>query len=197
MPDEQSLFLSRVSMDRSAIVNPYDIHRLLWAAFPGMPEASRPYLYRVMPGAEGARREVLMQSTLRPTRPGDPRALLLDCREFAPAFSIGQRLRFEVKANPVKRTARSGDRVPLIRDEERLAWLGRQLRDAAEIENGRVVAAERLYFRKPGMRPGKIEAATLSGALRVKVPQRLLDICRTGVGPAKGFGCGLLLLGKT
>jgi len=120
----------------------------------------------------------------------------LECREFFPAFKEGQRLRFEVSANPVKRLARSGDRVPLIRDEERLAWLGRQLDGAAEIEAARVVASERLYFRKPGMPPGKIEEVTFAGVLRVRDAARLLETCRGGVGPAKSFGCGLLLLAR-
>jgi CRISPR system Cascade subunit CasE len=194
MPND--IFLSRLRMDAAAVVNPYDLHRLLWTAFPGMPDASRPYLFRVLRSRGDAAREVVMLSTQRPARPRDSRVGLVDCRAVSPAFRAGQRLRFEVSANPVKRLAGSGERVPLIRDEERLAWLARRLAGAAEVEAARVAATERLYFRKPGMPPGKIEAVLFSGVLRVQDPARLLEALRTGVGPAKSFGCGLLLLAR-
>ena len=190
------MFLSRLKIDAAATVNPYEVHRLLWSVFPGMPDASRPYLFRVMPQRHAAQRDVLMQSTLRPSAPADPRVALVQCQEFSPRFTAGQRLLFDVRANPVKRMASTGDRVPLIRDDERLRWLKRQLDAAAEVESGEVVGSERLYFRKPGKRPGKIEAVTISGLLRVKDPACLLDACGEGIGPAKSFGCGLLLLRK-
>lgn len=190
------MFLSRLRIDGAAAVNPYEVHRLLWTAFPAMPQASRPYLFRVMPERGRAVRDVLMQSTCEPVQPKDSRAVLAACRGYSPGFEAGQRLFFETCVNPVKRLAGSGDRVPLIRDEDRLAWLRRQMDGAAEVESGNIAASERLYFRKPGMRPGTIETAVISGALRVKDPAGFLEICRDGIGPAKSFGCGLLLLGR-
>lgn len=192
MPVE--LYLSRVEASAEAIANPYEIHRLLWAFFPGMPDASRPYLYRLRPGTRRAAREILMLSTVRPTGRDGGRAVLADCRRFSPCFYAGQTLRFEITANPVKRLAGSRDRVPLIRDEERLAWLGRQLEGAAEIQGARITASEKLYFQKPGTGAGKVDQVIFSGELRVVDAERLLGKCRNGVGPAKSLGCGLLLL---
>jgi len=95
----------------------------------------------------------------------------------------------------VEAVARSHPEAPAVRAGGEALSYG-ELDGAAEIEAARVVASERLYFRKPGMPPGKIEEVTFAGVLRVRDAARLLETCRGGVGPAKSFGCGLLLLAR-
>lgn len=190
MPPEA--YLSRFRLDAKDVVNPYEAHRLLWTSFPGIPDASRPFLFR-LPPARSPIREGLMLSTRRPVP--SARVEIAACRPFRPVLRAGQSLRFEVTANPVKRLL-SGERVPLIRNEEQVAWLRRQLDGAADIEHASAHARETLGFSKPGMNRGKIETVTFRGIAQVKDSSRFLDRCLGGIGPAKSFGCGLLLLAR-
>lgn len=49
------------------------------------------------------------------------------------------------------------------------------------------------YFRK-GNRGGKLVTVTFEGVLNVTDPAHLIRLLENGVGPAKAFGCGLLLV---
>jgi CRISPR system Cascade subunit CasE len=145
---------------------------------------------------------LLVQSRRAPLRTGG--LLLLGSREIQPAPNVGQRLAFVLTANPVKtitdaeRAAKPGKqsekcRVPLIKEEEQLAWLERKLDGAATLEHATILPHAPLYFRK-GKRVGKLVACTFEGFLRVDDPERLASLLENGVGPAKAFGCGLLLV---
>jgi len=52
------------------------------------------------------------------------------------------------------------------------------------------------YFRK-GRRPGKIVSVTFEGNLEVGDPETLQELMKKGFGPAKAFGCGLMLVRRT
>ena len=43
-------------------------------------------------------------------------------------------------------------------------------------------------------RGGKLVTATFEGVLHVRDPDRLAALLENGIGPAKAFGCGLLLV---
>ncbi len=178
--------------------NPYEIHRLLWQAFPGVPENQRPFLFRLEGRPQSRFRRVLMQSTCEPQPVTAENLELLGCKAFGSHFQAGQRLVFLVCANPVKRLHEDRSRVPLIREEEQIAWLQRQLEKAARMEAGEVRIEQQgnLYFRKGG-KPGKVATVTFSGRLSVTNPDSLLATLEKGIGPAKCFGCGLLSLART
>ena len=130
--------------------------------------------------------------------------LLLGSREIQPAPSAGQRLAFVLTANPVKtitdaeRDAKPGKqsekcRVPLIKEEDQRDWLARKFSLVATLESADILPHTPLYFRK-GKRAGKLVTCTFEGVLRVDAPERLVHMLENGVGPAKSFGCGLLLV---
>jgi CRISPR system Cascade subunit CasE len=50
-----------------------------------------------------------------------------------------------------------------------------------------------LFFRR-GNRGGKITAVTFEGVLNVLDPAALVLLLQNGIGPAKAFGCGLMLV---
>jgi len=83
--------------------------------------------------------------------------------------------------------------VPLIKEEDQREWVARKLASAGEIEVANVMPHAPIYFRK-GNRGGKLATVTFDGVLRVSDPIRLAELLDNGVGPAKGFGCGLLLV---
>ena len=129
---------------------------------------------------------------------------LIASRELKPQPSSGQRLAFLLTANPVKTIkdaevghkpgkTRDTCRVPLIEENQQRAWLARKLDGAAEVEVVSLVPHQPLFFRR-GNRAGKLLTLSFKGVLRVQDPARLVALLNNGIGPAKAFGCGLLLV---
>ena len=204
------MFISRVEIPWDAARNPYEIHRRLWRLFPGedretrdsSEDARQGFLFRVEEQGAGRPTRVLVQSRFAPARAEG--SDLIGSREFQPAPRTGQRLAFVLTANPVKTIvdaqleAKPGKqsakcRVPLIKEEAQRAWLARKLAGAAELESVDILAHSPLYFRK-GHRGGKLATCTFEGVAQVSSPEKLTRLLEDGIGPAKAFGCGLLLV---
>lgn len=204
------MFISRVEIPWESVRNPYDIHRQLWRLFPGEERETRRsgeqdrqgFLFRIEEYRTGRPARLLVQSRRAPVRAEG--ILLHGSREIRPAPSAGQRLAFLLTANPVKtitdteRAAKPGKqsekcRVPLIRENDQRNWLARKLGAAVTLENADILPHAPLYFRK-GRRAGKLVTCTFEGVLRVDEPARLVGLLENGVGHAKAFGCGLLLV---
>ena len=201
------MYLSRVRLMPGRLDNAWEWHRALWTLFPDIerkPNESAPFLYRMerMNLAKGA--EVLMQSAIEPQQLSE-RAQLLAVRRFDPHPREGQVLAFRLTAN-VTRKIRDKDnpdrkiRVPLIKEDQQRAWLERKLGEAASnILNLHIQRHPPLYFRKRG-RPGKVVTVTFDGELVVSDAQALTRLLQgngdhpPGIGPAKAFGCGLMLV---
>ncbi|MEX2490902.1 MAG: type I-E CRISPR-associated protein Cas6/Cse3/CasE [Nitrospirales bacterium] len=204
------MFLSRVEIPWDFARNPYDLHRHLWRLFPGEPKETRlsdeetrqGFLFRVENNPTGRPARLLVQSRRSP----EPISglVIIATREFHPQPFAGQRLSFVLTANPVKtiidiqRDAKPGKtsekcRVPLIREVDQREWLTRKLGNAAEGETIDIQPHTPVYFRK-GNRGGKLVTVAFNGILKVSNPAQLIELLEKGVGPAKGFGCGLLLV---
>lgn len=204
------MFISRVEIPWEVARNPYNLHRQLWRLFPGEERETRAngeqgrqgFLFRVEEQGAGRSARMLVQSRRAPVRADG--LILLGSREIQPMPSAGQRLAFLLTANPVKtitdaqRDAKPDKqaekcRVPLIKEDEQRDWLARKLANAATLECAAILPHAPLYFRK-GKRAGKLVTCTFEGVLRVDTPERLASLLENGVGPAKAFGCGLLLV---
>lgn len=204
------MFISRVEIPWEAVRNPYEIHRRLWHLFPGEERETRAsgdevrqgFLFRIEEQSAGRPARLLVQSRLAPVRVDGVQ--LLGSREIQPAPNAGQRLAFVLTANPVKtitdaqREAKPDKqsekcRVPLIKETEQRDWLVRKLAGAATLENVDILPHAPLYFRK-GKHGGKLVMCTFEGVLRVDAPEQLTNLLENGIGPAKSFGCGLLLV---
>ena len=204
------MFLSRVEIPWEFARNPYNLHRQLWRLFPGEGKETRRndeelrqgFLFRIEDNLTGRPARLLVQSRRAPASASG--LMVVGTREIHPQPVAGQRLAFLLTANPVKtiadtqRDAKLGKksdkcRVPLIKEEDQRAWLKRKFVSAGEIEAANALPHAPIYFRK-GNRGGKLATVTFEGALRVSDPIRLTEVLENGVGPAKGFGCGLLLL---
>ncbi len=194
------MILSQVILKPQRLDNAWEWHRALWTLFPGIERQaneSAPFLYRIesMNLADGAR--VLMLSDREPEIESK-RARVLAKKTFEPIFTTGQPLRFLLTAN-VTKAIRDKDqperkiRVPLIREDQQIDWLRRKLEPATRIVSVTVQQHPPVYFRK-GARPGKIVPLTFGGLLEVQSGNDLLELMQKGIGPAKAFGCGLLLV---
>lgn len=229
------IHLSRLTLNpgvpkvRRNLASPYELHRTLARAFPDPDSkehrARHGVLFRIEEaGAHGV--PVLVQSATEPDwsrlQPGY--ALRIDGpKPFAPVLAEGQRLRFRLVANPVRRTRilRDGKpdrvrRLPLVHSRPTdnvpdgyLDWLLRQAYDhgfalsTTETSTGPEPLVEHVPFRTARRRLNgepipKSEVAhfgvRFDGMLTVTDAEALRRAVRDGIGAAKAFGFGLLSL---
>lgn len=198
------MYLSRLLLTGEQLHNPYEIHRTLWAAFPDAPDQIRDFLFRVEQSSS-RQAQVLMQSQRQPLAEA-ANVRLLASKPLELNMPEGSQLRFLLMANPVKtivdeqgRQDSNGEvkkcRVPLINEEQQVAWLRRKLADAALVSQVAIEKQLPLHFRK-GNKPGKIQPYAFKGVLHVTNVSALRDLMLQGIGPAKAFGCGLLSLAR-
>jgi CRISPR system Cascade subunit CasE len=197
----------------------YDLHRSVWRLFDDAPARRRDFLYRL----EDAPGEVLLHAvSARPPR--DEAGLWqVETKVYDPQLAAGEALAFCLRANAV-RSARVDGRVkrhdvvldlkkrltaegvapqdlpgrPELWRRAGLAWLSERAENlgfAFEPEALSVDAHRVLSFAKAsGGRPVRLSTLDFAGPVRVTDPERLRRALFSGVGPAKGFGCGLLLV---
>jgi CRISPR system Cascade subunit CasE len=202
------MYLSRLLLNprnpavRRDLHCPYDLHRTLMRSLTGERSPER-LLFRV---EDLQPPTVLVQHTVPP----DWSALLQNGylrtvegpKAFQPALLAGQYLRFRLLANPVKK--RQGQRIPLrhrVRQHEQdttyFDWLDRQACDHgfAVVQVDGVPLAPDI---PPEPLTGKAAiphfGVRFDGVLRVTDAARLVEAVRSGIGPAKAFGFGLLSL---
>ncbi len=212
----------RHAQAQTDLAAPYDLHRTLARAFPDDgPDAHRArhgVLFRIEDAAQHGI-PVLVQSATVPdwTRLPPGYTVLLDGPKlFSPALEVGQRLRFRLVANPVRRTHEEGRRhavrLPLVHaradapaglPDGYLDWLERQARKAGVAIDAVADAPFRLARRQ--RRGPALDGALakpdiphfgvrFDGTLTVTDAEALAAAVRTGIGPAKAFGFGLLSL---
>lgn len=198
------MYLSKVLISGTPCRNPYEIHKELWKLFPDDPDANRDFLFHLS-HVEYNFAEILMQSFRQP-RHSHPSARILACKEYSLFLQNEQRLRFILVANPIKtindesgRKNAKGEikkcRVPLLKEEDQRDWIVRKLQNAAVLETLVIDPASPLKFRKnKEERVGKIQSVSFQGVLKVREPEIMHSLLLNGIGPAKAFGCGLMLI---
>ncbi|WP_316897544.1 type I-E CRISPR-associated protein Cas6/Cse3/CasE [Pseudodesulfovibrio indicus] len=211
------MYMSKLTFDPVCIARQgiYDAHQALWTVFSDDPDRRRDFLYRRLD-----ERTFLTVSDREPLH----RDGLLRCevKEYAPRLKAGDRVYFSLRFNPVvKRRDDKGRqvRVDLVQDRRRrLAeqgvspdglppwhvvaeeaardWFAGR-RDSLGLEVGDVLVeayCTETFARRRGERAISLARIDAGGFARVTDPARLVESLRRGVGCAKGFGFGLLLL---
>ncbi|MDP3878174.1 MAG: type I-E CRISPR-associated protein Cas6/Cse3/CasE [Methylobacter sp.] len=204
------MYLSKIHIPWHQSQNPYQLHQSLWRLFPGFENADREFLFRVEQLQKGMGAQVLMQSATQP-QSNEQSPTLLAQREYVLNVQNGQRLRFRLRANPIKTIKDSSKgsvekkgkifaktvRVPLLHEEQQQAWLERKLQAFSQLETLIVQPEPVLYFRKAKEgRSGKIQTVMFDGVLTVTDAEAFNSQATKGIGPAKAFGCGLLSLAR-
>ncbi len=176
-------------------------HRLIWTLFGDEPCARRDFLFREI--GEG---RYLIVSQRRPHAASE--VWRVETKPYAPVFLEGTRCHFQLRANPVTAVRRSfgrrgrrrdvmglaGVSQPAARNAAALAWLVARAEtigaglQAEECE----IAEVRTLLVGPGV--GRLRAVDFRGLLTVTDPARLHAAAIAGIGRAKAYGCGLLLL---
>jgi CRISPR system Cascade subunit CasE len=207
------MYLSRVEVSWESAKNPYNLHRAIWKLFPGSERESRAtaeesrqgFLFRVEQNEPGRPAIVMMQSRRAPQKVAE-HARVLASKEFNPQPSQGQRLAFILVANPIKtindkdgRLNKKGEikkcRVPLIKEEQQIQWLQDRLKGIATPEAVSVrILAPIFFYKQKEKCNGKLVPILFEGILRIENSEALVKVLEDGIGPAKAFGCGLMLV---
>jgi CRISPR system Cascade subunit CasE len=203
--------LTQVTLDfataaRLRLRDCYDWHQAVWRAFPGRDGEPRDFLTRLDQQRDGFR--LLIVSPTEPTRPEWCPPQSWQSKPIPETYFTRRHYVFQLGANPTKKVTKlagdgsptkNGRRVPLSAREELVDWIvrkGEQGGFAVNIDTLRTVSRGREYFEKQGMR-GLHTAVEFQGELAVTDPARFYETFTHGVGPAKAFGFGLLVIAPT
>lgn len=171
------------------ISNPYNLHKAIWKAFPNMDGQARDFLYRAEQNRD--KTKVLVLSANKPI---ENRDTSIQTKTIEPALVNGRRYIFNLRANPIKRLSKERVRVPILNSDEAYSeWLQRKFDGAAKLIDFTVLNCKDLDFRK-GTEWGRLRTVDFQGTIICEDNIKLLSLFKNGIGPAKGFGCGMLLL---
>ena len=200
-------WLARMELGMDALArcrfrDAYAWHQAVWGCFPGRPDADRDFLTRTDWLARGCRMYLLSLS--EPTRPAWCPEEGWAVKEIVPSFLQHERYAFDLLANPTRKVAsfnaegertRNGRRLPLTDEASRLTWMqtkagqhGFRLEGAIAVEDAGVSV-----FRRQE-RTGTHAGVRFRGRLQVTDRERFIHAFHHGIGNAKAFGYGMLLL---
>lgn len=203
------MYLTRMYLDyrsrgvRRDVADPGELHRTLMRAFPdGVANVRARYdiLYRL--DALDSEIMLYVQSAVCPVWSRLPCGFLairsdaLAVKEFNPQIPQGAILQFKLRANPTKK--RDNKRIFLCSYKEQIKWLAQKGEQCGfRLEEVNVVGKLHTSGTKSG-NGGSIttEMVDYAGVLTVSDAQRFGRAVSKGVGPAKAYGCGMLILAK-
>ena len=197
---------------RQQIRDCYDWHQWAWDLFPGRPEGyPRPFLFRVIEKNEGC--DLWLMCKEEPTRPKWADGEAWKISPVKVGFPHHRRYRFDLLANPSRRDEKRDRwggrerergkhrRFNLTSAEEQRAWIERKagqhgFRLLEDLDDGLVLDIDprRDFYFNRGKSRGLHIGVCYRGRLEVTNPGEFAKAFRQGIGPAKSFGFGLLLL---
>ncbi len=201
--------LTQVTLDfataaRLRLRDCYDWHQAVWKAFPGHDGERREFLTRLDQRREGFR--LLIVSPTQAVRPDwcPADAESWKTKPIPESYFTRRRYMFQLCGNPTKKVAsrpdgsltKNGRRVPLGKREELVEWIkrkGEQGGFAVDEATLRTFSRGREYFEKSGQ-TGLHSAVEFQGVLTVTDPAKFHQTFTSGIGSAKAFGFGLLVI---
>ncbi|BBG66614.1 CRISPR-associated protein, Cse3 family [Hydrogenimonas sp.] len=157
------------------------------------PEKLGRVLFRLEPERRERFANLLVQSLREPDWNHLPRhSVQVETKYYNPQFRKGELLTFRLRANPV--VTRNKKRYGLIRESDQRQWLLRKKIGADwQIQN---IIDEGRIIGKREEKSLEFKSVRYEGYLIVSDPEKLIRSCLEGIGPAKGFGFGLLSLAR-
>jgi CRISPR system Cascade subunit CasE len=209
-------WLTQLTLDHATVIrrqlrDSYDWHQLAWQCFPGRPTAARDFLTRLDELPHGFR--LLLVSPDQPARPNWCLAEAWQSRPIPPDYFGRGRYAFQLRANPTRKVInpdkpkvvrpdgrlernRNSRRVPLRQPADLLAWLERKATAGGFAVAGdalRIVPEGQDHFNR-GRQHGAHASVEFRGTLTVTDPTKFYETFVTGLGSAKAFGFGLLVI---
>lgn len=202
---------------RELVSSPQRLHAAILGGF--LPdEADRDRVLWRLDAPERHRLDLYVLSAVEPSFegvadqagwPGRPTWRTASYRPLLDRLEGGQRWIFRLRANPVRHVRAEGQsrgkRFAIPRTPDQLAWLLRQgNKHGFRVPDGGAgtpnvrISEQRTdrFSRDDGERRRQVTLATVAfdGVLEVSDPGALQEALASGIGPAKGYGCGLLTL---
>lgn len=198
--------------------NTYAAHQLLWQLFPDEPDAQRDFIFRQE--MKGGWPIFYLVSKRKPQKVDLFSSVA--CKEYDPVLRVGEQLAFSLRANPVIARKAEGKKhsskhdiwmdakregqaqglesaqLPPFIEGKVKGWLS--LRGEA---NGFSIVASRVdlqayqqhrVYKKKFGHPIRYSSVDFQGMLTVEDPDAMQKVLFTGIGKAKAFGCGLMLV---
>ncbi len=198
-------------------------HQWLWRFLPAPPGSARSFVFRRR-DIEGLPRFYLV-SEREPLAPSAH--WQVQSKPYAPSLAVGDRLSFDLRANPVVSTRNAAgktarhdvvmqEKTRLLKERNLARWVDWPITDRPALPDlvhrtcsqwlqarcerlGIALEAESLRIEGYEQHRGKhgalrFSTVDFSGSLRVVDGDALRQALYGGVGHAKAFGCGLLLL---
>jgi len=184
----------------------YDWHQAVWRAFPRRDGQQRDFLSRLDERPDGFR--LLIVAPVEPTRPDWCPSGCWQTKPIPESYFGKNRYAFQLCANPTKKvaklnpggsTTKNGKRVPLRLREELVAWMerkGEQGGFRVEVEKLRTIPRGPERFQKKDQ-GGTHSSVEFAGMLTVTDPAKFHETFTRGIGSAKAFGFGLLIIAPT
>ena len=189
-------FLSQSEMSwagalKQDLGDPYRLHQWIWDALPNDPDARRDFLFR-SDVKDGILRILLLSARI----PVSSDEVRWKTTEISDTFLGHGAYRFQLRANPTFRRSSDHRRLAIFDETKIREWFMRKFGDAgSEVYDLETTAPRKIQFRKGGgTRPGTVCSVDASGILAVRDETTFRAAFDAGIGPAKGFGFGLLLL---
>ncbi len=198
----------------------YRVHRQLWTLFAGLDSQSRGFLYRQEQRNTGLMFFTVSDKEPRDERG----LWRIETKRYEPKIWSGQRLGFLLRVNPVrsKRDAsRKQHRHDLVMEAKRslkqegkwekgrppeqeiiqregFAWLtSRSSKNGFSVNENEVRVdgyRQHRWYKPRGGHQVRFSTVEITGRLTVTDPELFKEVLLRGIGPAKGFGCGLLMV---
>lgn len=213
------MFISKITLSGSAgtqdafwkmFGSEYSVHQAIWRLFADHPDRRRDFLYRL--DTIGKRPHVY---TVSQRRPANNELWGIETKPYDPQICQGMRLGFTVRVNPTFK--REGKRHDVVMDQKRQIRLKEvdENKFTAEIvtqsceewlnERSEKNGFKVLQIRVEGYRQQEFHKAKANntirystvdfmGVLEVIDEKSFKSMLLDGIGPEKGFGCGLMLV---
>ena len=191
------------AMRRLRIRDGYDWHQHVWKAFPQRDGEKRDFLIRVDRKEDDYRVWILSRSA--PVKPAWCPDQSFATKVVSDAYFNHDRYRFSLLANPTRKkkvvntdgtSKKNGRREPIRANADLVSWLQRKA-DAGGFafasDSLQILPRGNEFFSKTGAR-GTHSAVEFQGELAVRDRQLFRAACESGIGSAKAFGFGLLVI---
>jgi|BioPla2DNA2_1021312.scaffolds.fasta_scaffold05578_8 CRISPR system Cascade subunit CasE len=201
----------------------YQAHRQIWELFTDGPDRKRDFLYRQE--TFGSMPTFYAVSEREPVNRGG--LWHIESKIYEPVLREGQRLAFVLRANPIRtkcdekgrhkrhdvvmdvktrlkqqgRPRASWPLEPEIVQRAGFAWLATRGEQCGfDVRDGEVRAdgyRQQRFFKQGKSKPIQFSTIDYTGLLTVIEPEAFLVALFNGIGPAKGFGCGMMMVRPT
>lgn len=206
-----SMKLDYETVARERLTDSYRWHKAAWKAFPGMENETADnnkkrtsFLSRLTPSYHDV--ELLILSRIKPERPVWCPENRYRLTEINPGFLSHDHYLFDLYANPTRKVKKKnpdgsftkhGNRLAILDPAKQLEWLERKA-----MENGftiserlkpEIIPGDSHTFHKEGKR-GLHIGVRFKGLLEVRDRERFTEAFYRGIGSAKGFGFGMMII---